>query len=262
LVEITTFRSEQYNLGSRKPKVAFVKDMTADLSRRDFTINAIAKRDNRVIDPFNGRFDIQNKVIKCVGEPKHRFKEDPLRMLRAGRFASQLNFCVEYNTESAVFDMSYKILEVSKERWVMELDKLLDTPMPSIGLNFLMHSGLLKYIIPELALQYEFNQDSPYHDLTLWDHTVKVVDLCPSSDINLRWSALLHDIAKPFVKTKNVKGYSNYIRHDYLGYDMVKRIGAHFKWSNDRLKVVSELVRDHLADGNVLKQYDNLSKKI
>lgn len=260
MVEITTFRSEQYDPDNRKPRVAFVKDITADLSRRDFTINAIAKRGSRIIDPFEGHLDLEDKIIRCVGEPKHRFDEDPLRMLRAGRFASQLGFVVDEPTKRATLNMSYKILHVSKERWMMELDKLLVCANPSVGLNFLMHTRLMNYMIPELALQFHFDQDSPYHDLTLWDHTLLVVDACPA-DVNLRWAALVHDIAKPFVKARNDKGYSNYIRHDYLGYDMVKRLGTHLKWSKDRLKVVSELVRDHLLESNPLKPYDDAAKR-
>ena len=100
VVEITTFRQEKYRSGSRKPNVVFVKDITADLSRRDFTINAMARRNNKLIDPFNGKDDLDNKIIKCVGKPNERFKEDPLRMLRAGRFASQLNFTIDEELEN------------------------------------------------------------------------------------------------------------------------------------------------------------------
>jgi len=117
-IEITTFRHETYKSGSRKPEVSFVKDITADLSRRDFTINAIAIRGNRYIDPFDGREDLKNRLIRAVGKPSHRFKEDPLRMLRAGRFASQLDFTIDENIVKAVKQLNHKILEVSKERWV------------------------------------------------------------------------------------------------------------------------------------------------
>ena len=137
IVEITTFRNERYIKGSRKPQVTFVRDITADLSRRDFTINAIAKRDDKYIDPFNGREDLEKRIIRCVGKPNERFKEDPLRMLRVARFASQLNFNIDEDLESKTKQIAYKILEVSKERWVMELDKLLITDFPSLGLNFL-----------------------------------------------------------------------------------------------------------------------------
>jgi tRNA nucleotidyltransferase (CCA-adding enzyme) len=113
--------------------VEFVNDITADLSRRDFTINAIAKREGRYIDPFGGRIDIMEKIIKCVGRPKDRFSEDPLRMLRAARFTAQLGFKVDQLTESTAKKLAYKILHVSQERWVQEMDKLLMTDKPSVS---------------------------------------------------------------------------------------------------------------------------------
>lgn len=254
LVEITTFRHEAYILGSHKPQVEFVQDITADLSRRDFTINAIAKRGERYIDPHGGRLDLLEKTIKAVGSPKDRFKEDPLRMLRAARFAAQLGFTVESNTEGQAAKSSYKILEVSRERWVMELDKLLMTKSPSVGLDFLARTRMLNFMIPELSLQVGYDQNNPHHALTLWEHTKKVVDLSPV-DINLRWTALLHDVAKPFTRTEK-PDRSNYIKHDLLGAEMVNRIGLHLKWSNDRREQVSRLVFNHMVETSLLRPAD------
>jgi tRNA nucleotidyltransferase/poly(A) polymerase len=259
MVEITTFRNEKYEKGNRKPSVEFVRDITADLSRRDFTINAMAMRDEKIIDPFGGRLDLLSKKIKCVGEPKHRFKEDPLRMLRAARFSAQLGFNIDDYLEANVGNLSYKILEISKERWGMELDKILMTDRPSVGLDFMMRTRLFNFMIPELSLQFKYEQDSPHHDFDLWEHTKKVVDCC-DKEINLRWAALLHDIAKPFVRTKNKKGYSNYLLHDYLGSEIVKKIAGYLKWSNDRTEKVSRLVFDHLSVSSLLKKFDNQSK--
>lgn len=254
LVEITTFRHEAYTPGSRKPQVEFVQDITEDLSRRDFTINAIAKWGDRFIDPHGGRLDLLEKTIKAVGSPKDRFKEDPLRMLRAGRFAAQLGFTVESNTEEQAAKSSYKILEVSRERWVMELDKLLMTKTPSVGLDFLACTRLLTFMIPELSLQVGYDQNNPHHALTLWEHTKKVVDLSPP-DITMRWTALLHDIGKVFVRTDK-PDRSNYIKHDLLGAEMVNRIGLHLKWSNDRREQVSRLVLNHMMETSPLRPAD------
>lgn len=258
IIEVTTFRQEKYTTGNRKPEVSFVKDITADLSRRDFRMNAIALKDGRYIDPFGGRLDIIEKKIRCVGEPKDRFKEDPLRLLRVARFAAQLGFEIDPFLESIAKKMAYKILEISKERWVMEMDKLLMTDTPSIGLDFMARTNLLNYMIPELSLQVEYDQNSPYHTFTLWEHTKKVVD-CITKDIDLRWAALLHDIAKPFVRHDR-PDRSNYINHEILGADMVDGIALKLKWSNDRRKVVKELVLDHLKDSSPLKEADSKSK--
>jgi tRNA nucleotidyltransferase (CCA-adding enzyme) len=258
-VEITTFRTEKYISGSRKPEVDFVKDITADLSRRDFTINAIAFRNNKYIDPFKGIDDINNKIIRCVGKANERFKEDPLRMLRVARFASQLDFTIEENTEKQTKQFAHKILEVSRERWVLEMDKLLMTSVPSIGLDFLARTKLLNFMFPELSLQVNYNQNSPYHDLELWEHTKIVVDNTPA-DINIRWASLLHDIAKPFVRTDK-ENRSNYIKHDLLGAEIVEKIARYLKWSNDRRECVKNLVLNHLKDDSPLRQADFIGKK-
>lgn len=259
MVEITTFRNEKYIKGSRKPQVTFVSNITADLSRRDFTINAIAKRDDKYIDPFHGRKDLEKRIIRCVGKPNERFKEDPLRMLRVARFASQLNFDIDEDLEKKAKQIAYKILEVSKERWVMELDKLLITDFPSLGLNFLARTRLLNYIIPELSLQINYDQNSPHHELNLWTHTLFVVEHCPK-DIELRWGALFHDIAKPFVRTNRIDR-SNYIHHDLVGKEMVEKLARYLKWSNRRRENVSNLVLNHLLDISPLKKADKLAKK-
>ncbi|MEA3471752.1 MAG: HDIG domain-containing protein [Thermodesulfobacteriota bacterium] len=258
LVEITTFRTERYQRGNRKPEVEFVDDIVADLSRRDFTINAIAMRDGRIIDPFSGSRDIKEKKIRCVGNATSRFKEDPLRMLRAARFAAQLGFVVEDNVLKTITKLNHRILEVSKERWVGELDRLLLAPFAEKGLRCLMDTGLLNYIIPELSLQREYDQRSRYHSYDLWEHTIRVTSQV-STDIDLRWAALLHDMAKPFVRCDK-EDRSTYAKHDILGYEMVMRLGRYLKWSNRRLKAVGELVRDHLKDESPLRESDNNSK--
>lgn len=264
MAEITTFRKEEYTEGSRKPAVEYVTDITEDLSRRDFTINAMAIRYStkgyKLIDPFGGQEDLKNKVIRCVGNPKARFKEDPLRILRAARFASQLEFTVEENTDKKAKEVSHRILTVSKERWVMELDKILMTTKPSVGLDFLMKNKLFSFMIPELAIQDGYDQNSPYHNMELWEHTLTVVDNVPA-EINLRWAALLHDIGKPFVRT-NRPDRSNYIKHDMLGAEIVKKYASYLRWSNDRKEKVSDLVLTHMLETNPMRKADYIGKKL
>ena len=260
-IEVTTFRSEKYIKGSRKPQVEFVKNITHDLSRRDFTINAIAKRGDRILDPFNGRKDLKEKKIRAVGTPSHRFREDPLRMLRACRFASQLGFLIELETGLKIGKLNYKILEVSKERWMAELDKLLLGDHTIFGLNYLMGFRLFNFMIPELSIQFLYDQNSCYHSLDLWLHTLKVVEQLPK-DLNLRWAGLLHDIGKPFTRVTNLKtGYYNYIKHDLVGADLVERIARHLKWSNERRETVKELVLNHLREDSPLKEADDKAKR-
>lgn len=264
MIEITTFRTEFYREGIRQPNVEFVDSIDQDLSRRDFTINAMAIRcDNfKLIDPFDGEVDLNNRILQTVGNSKIRFKEDPLRILRGIRIASKYNLDVEERTEDRIHKMIPLLLTISKERWVEEFDKILslDGGNLNIGVYSLFGSGIFKYTIPELSLQYNYNQNSKYHNFMLHHHTIKVVVATPN-DIILRWAALLHDIAKPFVRTENKNGYSNYINHEILGAELVEKTARHLKWSNDRRAKVVDLVRNHLNDDCELRQYDNLGKK-
>jgi tRNA nucleotidyltransferase (CCA-adding enzyme) len=270
-IEITSFRQEAYSDKNRKPVVAFTKDITQDLMRRDFTMNAIAIKDNKYIDLFNGRHDIDNSIIRSVGNPTVRFKEDPLRLLRACRFASQLGFNIESNTLKSIEKNAHHILDISKERWNQEMDKLLMGDYVIKGLNYMWQTGLFRYMLPELHLQYNYNQNSVYHDLLLHEHTGIVV--ANVEGLENRWAALLHDIAKPFCRIDKDVYFdddnhqtrhtlkSNYPKHDLLGGEMAKRIGKNLKWSNDRINIISELVSTHLIDTNPLRKADFIGKK-
>lgn len=263
-VEITTFREEVYE-GTRKPNVAFVKSLEQDLMRRDFTVNAIALRMKgrhfHFIDPFNGIDDIEAGIIRAVGSAKQRFREDPLRMLRAARFVSTLDFEIEENTMKRMMDAAPAILKVSKERWVQELDKLLLGDGVINGLQILAESRLLNYMIPELAIQVGYDQVTPYHDFELWEHTFRTVAACPK-DINLRWAALLHDVGKPFVAKMKPSGtQKTYVGHELVGKEMAEKIGRYLKWSKDRIDAVSEMVGNHLSDSSALKGYDSGAQK-
>lgn len=257
LVEVTTFRTETYSAGSRKPTVTFINDLTYDLSRRDFTINAIAlKIDGTLIDPFNGHIDLANTYIRTVNKAYDRYNEDPLRMLRTARFATQLNFSIDAEAKTQAAKKAYKILEISQERWMQELDKLLVSDHVATGLEFLAQTRLLHFMLPELAIQVGYDQDSPYHQLDLWEHTVKTVRLVHNGLV-LRWAALLHDIGKPYVRQKNKHGYSNYVNHELVGAELVTKIGRYLRWSNARTAAVHDLVRHHLEPGSPLDKADS-----
>lgn len=269
IVEITTFRSEQYTYGNRKPNVEFVTNIEEDLGRRDFTINAMAyrfKNDRvRLIDPFNGEDDLTWHMIRAVGNPRQRFKEDPLRMLRACRFMSTLYdeldmpWDIEKNTFAKMQERAFSILSVSRERWCMEMDKLLMGAGVAQGLHMLARSRLLNFMFPELALQVGYDQACPYHSHELWDHTVRVVELVPD-DINMKWAALFHDIAKPFCATWKNSEQKNYIHHELLGAELVDKYARYLKWSNERRYAVRELVAEHQQKDSVLKVYDDQAK--
>ena len=237
--------------------MTFVESISEDLSRRDFTINAIALRGRRYIDPFNGQEDLKQKTIRCVGNPALRFNEDPLRMLRAARFAAQLNFTVESKTLRAITHHAHKIMRVSRERWMQELDKLLASDNPKAGLTVLAQTDLLRYVLPEMRLQVGYDQHSPYHQLDLWSHSIATVQRVPP-DAPLRWAALLHDIGKPFARTDK-PDRSNYVNHELIGADMVYGIGKRLKWSNERLQKVEMLVREHLGENSPLYEADAAS---
>jgi len=257
-IEVTTHRFEKYLPGNRKPKVEYVTELEQDLSRRDFTINAMALRKGELFDPFKGQLDIEKKIIRTVGKAIDRFQEDPLRMLRAARFAAQLQFTLDSETAEALAKQNYHILSVSKERWVQELDALLLSDKPSRGLEVLASSRLLNFILPELSLQVGYDQNSPYHQFELWEHTKKVVDKCPQ-DIVTRWTALLHDVGKPFTRTQK-PGRSNYIYHDLVGKEIAWKIGSYLHFSNERLEAVSQMVGEHMKSDSPLRLYDNESK--
>jgi putative nucleotidyltransferase with HDIG domain len=256
-VEVTTFRSEIYDGKSRKPMVEFVEDITADLSRRDFTINAMALRlDGSLVDPFGGQQDLVSKTIRAVGKPGERYYEDPLRMLRAGRIAAELGFEIEEQTFLSADHHADRILGVSKERWVQELDKLLMADHADYGLRYLAKTDLLNYMIPELAVQVGYDQDSPYHELDLYEHSIKTLMLA-DREVNIRWAALLHDIGKPFVRHKNRRGYSNYHDHAVVGAELVVKIGHYLKWSRARTDEIYQLVLTHLEENSPIAEADS-----
>ena len=279
-IEITTFRTETYG-DSRKPDVKFVQDITQDLARRDFTVNAMAIGDEgRLIDPFSGHADLKAGKIRFVGNPSLRINEDPLRMLRACRLASQFDFVPTSETKYRIQLNAHKILRISKERWTSEMDKILTSRHPHRGLDVLAHTELLRFILPELWLQFHYDQNSPYHELTLFEHTKKTVQLV-ENDINIRWAALLHDVGKPFARINksiqprsfSIAGIkntirrlwkrgtqSNYPHHSELGAEFVLKIGQYLRWSKDRVSKTQELVLHHLENESPIDKADSDSR--
>src|SRR5437762_2612657 len=206
IIEITTFRTERYNPESRKPEVCFGTRLEDDLLRRDFTINALARDplNGHIIDLFGGRQDLETHILRAVGnEPDKRFHEDPLRLLRAERFAAQLDFTIEPETYRSIRRQAPKLQKISRERIRDEMNKLLLSPHPAKGLDLLVELGLMEWIIPEvLELRGVSQQVQPRVPASkdVYAHVLRVVERS-SSRLATRWAALLHDIAKPRTKT-------------------------------------------------------------
>jgi poly(A) polymerase len=239
-MEVTTFRTETYPQDTRRPHVEFVSELDEDLSRRDFTVNAIALAGDDVIDPFGGRDDLAARIIRAVGNARERFAEDPLRMLRAARLSAQLGFEVEPATAEAIGELAHRILLVARERWVAELDKLLVADDAVAGLRLLADTGLLRYLLPELQLQVGFQEGAGGDDHTLWQRTLGAVEATPPEETS-RWAALLHDVGKPYARDENL-GHSTCVRHEVLGAEIVERIALYLKWGNKRRAEVRRLV--------------------
>jgi putative nucleotidyltransferase with HDIG domain len=258
-IEVTTYRRELYSSNSRKPSVVFTHDLKEDLSRRDFTINAIAlTADEELVDPFNGANDLKTGILKAVGDPGERFHEDPLRLLRLIRFVARSGFKVDQPTYKAAADRVYTLTNISTERINAELDYILVAPHAVDALRLMAELGLLSFAIPLLAVQVHYDQNTPYHRFELWEHSLKTMGAV-EPDVELRWAALLHDVGKPFVRREK-PGRSSYVHHDRVGAVLVEMIGRHLHWSNDRLERIRELVRTHMSDDNPIRKADNAAK--
>ena len=250
-IEITTYRIEsEYRDGRRPSKVLFSNNIIEDLSRRDFTINSMAYNKNiGIIDPYNGREDLDEKIIRSVGNPKLRFKEDHLRILRGIRFATELEFQIEEETFQAMKEESQSLKNISIERIYNEFIKILLSNTPSRGINLMLDMGILNLIIPELFLTVDFNQHSPYHDKDVFQHSLCVLDKVRPI-LPLRLAALFHDIGKPHSLTFDSENIGHFYGHDKLGVEISKEILTRLKAPNDLIYKVGILINGHMSQHN------------
>lgn len=243
-IEITTYRSEQYAQDSRQPTVAFGDSLEEDLARRDFTVNALAYDPIQkiTIDKVGGQADLAAKLIRAVGNGRDRFNEDPLRMLRAIRFAVELEFEIEPKTFAAIASEKERFAILSVERIQQELNKILLSARPSRGIELLRESGLIAYILPELLPSIDIEFDPREHK-DIYHHILQVLDNTPPK-LELRWCALLHDIAKPLTR-KKIAGEWHFLGHENVGAKMAKQILSRLRYPNDFVIYVNQLVYLH-----------------
>ncbi len=259
-LEFVAAREESYSKDSRKPKVKRAS-LAADLSRRDFTVNAIALslnagRFGEIADPYDGRADLGAKVLRTPLEPETTFDDDPLRMMRALRFAAQLGFTIRPEALSAIGKMAGRLAIVSRERITDEFLKILAAPKPSVGLALIQSTGLTKHVFPELSDMVGVEQRKDYHHKDVFLHTLKVVDnICETTDdVWLRFAALVHDIAKPRTKAfKEGTGWT-FHGHEDLGARMMKSIFRRLRLPMERLPYIEKLVRLHLRPMVLVKE--------
>ncbi|WP_339001335.1 CCA tRNA nucleotidyltransferase [Fusobacterium animalis] len=242
--EIAKFREDIYG---KEEKVSFVDDIKNDLARRDFTINAMAYNEiDGIIDLYGGQKDIENRIINFVGNAEERIIEDPLRVLRAFRFMSRLNFSLSENTIEAIKKQKSLLNGIPKERITIEFSKLLLGDNIKNTLTLMKNTGVLEIIIPEFKATYNFDQCNPHHNLDLFNHIISVVSKVPA-DLELRYSALLHDIAKPVVQTFDEKGIAHYKTHEIVGADMARDILTRMKLPVKLIDTVAEIIKKHMV---------------
>jgi len=251
IIEITPYRIESSYSDHRRPdKVEFSKSILDDLKRRDFTINAIAydAETGDIVDPFAGVADLARGIIKTVGDPKERFFEDGLRILRAVRFHVQLGFPLDSETESSILENRDILKEVSKERVKDEFVKIIMSANPSGGLFLLRKLGLLHYIIPELEESFDVEQNQA-HSYDVWNHLLKTVQHSADKNypLHVRLSALLHDIAKPRTRRWDKEtGIWTFYGHEVVGSHVTREILENLKFSRETIDKVTNLVRWHM----------------
>jgi poly(A) polymerase len=256
-IEITTYRSENYNADSRKPDVEFGTELAADLGRRDFTVNAMALKlpTLEFVDLFDGLSDLENKVLTTPFTATQSFSDDPLRMMRAARFASQLQFSIAPEVVTAMREMASRLEIVSAERIREELIKIIMSDHPRIGLTIMVETGLAEYVLPELPLL-QLEEDEHHHHKDVYEHTLKVLEQAIDletkhepelpNDLILRLAALLHDIGKPKTRKFESDGRVSFHHHEVVGARMTKKRMKALRFSNEQIEEVATLVELHL----------------
>ena len=255
-IEVTTFRTESdYSDGRHPDKVEYCGHIEEDLSRRDFTINAIAAslKDGTLVDPYGGQDDLKKKIIRTVGKPHERFMEDGLRPVRALRFASKLEFSIEKDTYSEIFEKEVKknIASISLERFRDEFVKMMSSRLPSLGLKLMEETGILNLFLPELTACRGCIQkdDRGYHVFDVMDHNMYACDGAPKEKPLLRIAALLHDSGKPLARTeRNEQGLTifNFYNHEKYSVQIARKIMTRLKFSNAQTDYVCHLIENHM----------------
>ena len=255
-VEITTYRSESYSADSRKPIVEFGENIEGDLSRRDFTINAMALElttdEPTFIDLFGGVSDLQNNVIKTPGKPEDSFSDDPLRMMRAARFMSQLNFEVDPEVVAAMKSMAKRLEIISSERIRDEFIKTIMGQQPKLGITLLVETGLADIFLPEVPQlkleidEHHHHKDVYEHSLTVLEQAIRLEDRLGGANLTLRLAALLHDIGKPKTRQLIAGGGVSFHHHEVVGSRMCKERMRKLRFDNHIINDVSQLVFLHL----------------
>lgn len=266
IIEVTTFRAESdYRDGRHPDTITFVTSVEEDLARRDFTVNAMAGRITgtseesaiEIIDPFDGRSDIDKKIIRAVGNPEERFAEDGLRLMRAVRLITELSDprkeALDWSIEAATFSALQKLADtlprVAFERIRDEFSRIIVSSHPSQGVNLLQEVGLLQHIIPELVEGIGVTQNL-HHIYTVWEHNLRALATCPSEKLGVRLATLLHDVGKP--RTKRGEGYrSTFYNHDHVGARMTKKILERLRYPKKTVEHAAMLVDNHLFYYNV-----------
>jgi tRNA nucleotidyltransferase (CCA-adding enzyme) len=248
--EVTTYRIEWGYTDSRRPdRVEFVADLEADLARRDFTVNAIAwdPLQGTEVDPFGGRADVAARLLRAVGSPAERFREDGLRPVRAARFAATLEFGLEPETEAALGEARPQVERVAPERIRDELTKLLSAPRPSRGFEVLRKAGLLAAVLPELQACVAVPQNR-YHAYDVYFHTLYTVDAAPAEKPVVRAAALFHDVGKPLTRVERQGGDATFYNHEVESARIAEEAMTRLRFGRDRIERVVHLVRYHMFD--------------
>jgi poly(A) polymerase len=255
-IEITTYRSEQYDPESRKPEVAYGDSLEGDLGRRDFTVNsmAVSLPELAFVDPFGGLVDLAHRVLRTPGRPEDSFSDDPLRMMRAARFAAQLGFSVDPDVVRAMTDMAERITIVSAERVRDELVKLVCAPYPRLGLTLLVETGLAEHVLPELPAlalerdEHHRHKDVYEHTLTVLEQAIALEERLPGEapDFVTRFAALMHDVGKPRTRRFQPDGSVTFHHHDVVGAKITRRRMKALRFPNDTTDAVAGLVELHL----------------
>ncbi len=244
-IEVTTFRTDGNYLDNRRPEsVNFIASLEEDLSRRDFTINSIAYHpDIGYIDPFDGISDINNKIIRTVGDPNQRFSEDALRMLRAVRFSSQLDFGIDKTTQNSIYENGYLLRKISQERIRDELTKLIVSNNP-LKFSLLEELDILNYLIPEFEICFKTTQNNPHHVHDIALHSLYAMSYIENSSI-LRWTMLLHDVGKAYVKSTDDKGIDHFFGHEIKSKELAETILKRLKFDNKSIDLILRLIEYH-----------------